>query len=32
MFAGRSLRLIAIDCGFVVVEFTLFGVVFGLLG
>lgn len=32
MFAGRSFRLIAIDCGFAVVEFTLFGLVFGLLG
>ena len=32
MFAGRSTALIAIDCGFVVVEFTLFGLVFFLLG
>ncbi len=32
MFAGRSGRLIAIDCGFAVAEFTLFGVVFGALG
>jgi len=32
MFAGRSFTLIAIDCGFVVVEFTLFGLIFTLLG
>lgn len=32
MFAGRGFRFIAIDCGYVVAEFTLFGVIFGLLG
>lgn len=32
MFAGRSFTLIAIDGGYVVVEFTLFGLIFALLG
>lgn len=32
MFAGRSFTLIAIDGGYVVVEFILFGLIFALLG
>jgi hypothetical protein len=32
MFAGRSRALWAIDAGFAAVQFTLFGVVFALMG
>ena len=32
MFAARSLALMLIDAGFAAVQFTLFGVVFGLMG
>jgi hypothetical protein len=32
LFAGRSLTLVAIDAGFVVIQFILFGVILFLLG
>jgi hypothetical protein len=32
LFAGRSLKLAAIDAGYVVVQFILFGVIFFALG